>query len=297
MQQLSIIYDCFKAASSDSSAEVSVPIVTASHSEQYQFTVVGRCEGRNFILPATYHFSGQQAAYGLQKALYTTKHQQNKAAAASIVSALSPLITTGDLTLNFGKLALWIPPLLCPARRVYITMLTVAVRGFDPVSSSAGVGLELFSAVFEPQGDSAWLKCLILKFCLVAQSSLHEAGPTQSESESSVSVTSSPDQRKEANRQAGKTQLATGSKMPSNNKSVSKNKKANHTSRTSALSNKSSPKPTKSKELQQEGPALQQQSAPITDKAMAVPAASEDQATATNGFTPKGMLDAATQGM
>ena len=127
VQQLSIIYDCFKAASSDSSAEVSVPIVTASHSEQYQFTVVGRCEGRNFILPATYHFSGQQAAYGLQKALYTTKHQQNKAAAASIISALSPLITTGDLTLNFGKLALWNPPLLRPARRVYITMLTVAV--------------------------------------------------------------------------------------------------------------------------------------------------------------------------
>ncbi len=100
VQQLSIIYDCFKAACSDTPGKVSVPIVTASSSEHYQFTVVGRCEERNFVLPATYQFSGQQAAYKLQKTLYTTKHQQ--ATAAGSDSALSPLITNSDLTLNLG---------------------------------------------------------------------------------------------------------------------------------------------------------------------------------------------------
>lgn len=104
VQQLTIIYDCFKAASSDSSARVSVPVVASSSSEVYQFTVVGRCEGRNFILPATYQFSNQQAAYELQKALYTSRHRQSQAAAAAFVTALSPLITTTDLTLNFGEL-------------------------------------------------------------------------------------------------------------------------------------------------------------------------------------------------
>lgn len=104
VQQLTIIYDCFKAASSDSSARVSVPVVASSSSEEYRFTVVGRCEGRNFILPATYQFSSQQAAYELQKALYTSRHRQSQAAAAAFVTALSPLITTTDLTLNFGEL-------------------------------------------------------------------------------------------------------------------------------------------------------------------------------------------------
>lgn len=103
MQQLSIIYDCFKAACSDSHTQLSVPVVTNDGSEEYKFTVVGRCEGCNFILPATYQFSGQQAAYGLQKTLYTSRHQQNQAAAAAAVTALSPLIATTDLTLNFGK--------------------------------------------------------------------------------------------------------------------------------------------------------------------------------------------------
>lgn len=106
VQQLTIIYDCFKAACSESSARVSVPIVTSSSTEEYRFTVVGRCEGCNFVLPATYRFSGEQAAYELQKALYTSKHQQTQAAAAAFVTALSPLIATTDLALNFGKLLL-----------------------------------------------------------------------------------------------------------------------------------------------------------------------------------------------
>lgn len=103
IQQLTIIYDCFKAASSDTPARVSVPVVTSSSSEDYKFTVVGRCEGGNFILPATYQFTGQQAAYELQKALYSSKHQQKQGAAAAFVTALSPLIAATDLTLNFGK--------------------------------------------------------------------------------------------------------------------------------------------------------------------------------------------------
>lgn len=104
VQQLTIIYDCFNAACSDSSARVSVPVVASGSTEEYKFTVVGRCEGCNFVLPATYQFSSQQAAFELQKALYTSRHQQNQAAAAAFVTALSPLIATTDLTLNFGKL-------------------------------------------------------------------------------------------------------------------------------------------------------------------------------------------------
>ena len=103
VQQLSIIYDCFQGVCSDSQAQVSVPIVTSSNSEEYRFTVVGRCEGCNFVLPATYRFTGQQAAFELQKALYTSRHQQNQAAAAAFVRALSPLIASTDLTLNFGE--------------------------------------------------------------------------------------------------------------------------------------------------------------------------------------------------
>ncbi|KAA6423174.1 MAG: hypothetical protein FRX49_07161 [Trebouxia sp. A1-2] len=102
VQQLSIIYDCFKAACIDGPAKVSVPIVTADAFEQYRFTVVGRCEECNFVLPVTYQFSGQQAAYSLQRSLYTSKHQQSQAAASGTVSALSPLITTSDLALNFA---------------------------------------------------------------------------------------------------------------------------------------------------------------------------------------------------
>ena len=106
VQQLSITYDCFQAVSSGSPPKVCVPLVAASTSEQYRFTVVGHCEQQNFVLPATYQFSGQQAAYSLQKALYTTKHQQSQAASAGAIAALSPLITTSDLSLTFGKTAL-----------------------------------------------------------------------------------------------------------------------------------------------------------------------------------------------
>ena len=103
VQQLSITYDCFQAASSESPSRICVPLVTASSSEHYRFTVVGHCEQRNFVLPATYQFSGQQAAYALQRALYTTKHQQSQAASSGAVAALSPLITTSDLSVTFGK--------------------------------------------------------------------------------------------------------------------------------------------------------------------------------------------------
>jgi len=163
---------------------------------------------------------------------------------------------------------------------------------------TAGTGLELFSAVFEPEADSAWLKCLILKFCLVAQSSLHEAGPTLSESESSVSVTSCPTQHTKASRPQKTSQPATSSKMPSNAKSVNKKQKQKQNSRAAALASRhsDSSKSSASKEVQAEKPELQQPDSAPSAKPMAVPAASEDQAVAANGFTARGMLNTAPKG-
>ncbi len=286
VQQLSIIYDCFKAACTDGPAKVSVPIVTADASEQYRFTVVGRCEECNFVLPVTYQFSGQQAAYNLQKSLYTTKHQQSQAAAAGTVSALSPLITTSDLALNFGKSSSYHSQMLWAKQLSTMQVIT---------GITAGTRLELFSAVFEPEADSAWLKCLILKFCLVAQSSLHEAGPALSESESSVSVTSCPTQRTEASRPQ---KTSPSSKMPSNAKPVSKKQKQKQNSRAATLASRhsDSSKSSVSKEVQAEKPELQRRESAHSAKSMAVPATSEDQAVAANGFTARGMLNTASKG-
>ncbi len=289
VQQLSIIYDCFKAACTDGPAKVSVPIVTADAFEQYRFTVVGRCEECNFVLPVTYQFSGQQVAYNLQKSLYTTKHQQSQAAAAGTVSALSPLITNSDLALNFGRSSSYHSCMLWAKQLSTMQIITGII---------AGTGLELFSAVFEPEADSAWLKCLILKFCLVAQSSLHEAGPALSESESSVSVTSCPTQHTEASRPQKTSQPATSSKMPSNAKSVSKKQKQKQNSRAAALASRhsDSSKSSASKEVQAEKPEVQWRDSAHSGKSMAVPAASEDQAVAANGFTARGMLNTAPKG-
>lgn len=160
---------------------------------------------------------------------------------------------------------------------------------------AAGTGLELFSAVFEPEADSAWLKCLILKFCLVAQSSLHEAGPTLSESKSSVSVTSYTAQHTEASRP--ETLLAaSSSKMPANAKTVSKKQKQKQNARAAALASKQSdsPKSLASKQLHAEKPVLETPNS--TDTPMAVPAASEDQSAAVNGFSANPVLDAVPKG-
>lgn len=290
VQQLTIIYDCFKAACSDSSARVSVPIVTSSSSTDYKFTVVGRCEGCNFVLPATYHFSGQQAAYELQKALYTSKHQQSQAAAAAFVTALSPLIATTDLTLNFGKL--WQCWCWLLSKQVVLS-----THGNHAWSYVAGRGLELFSAVFEPQADSAWLKCLILKFCLVAQSSLHEAGPCLSASESSVSSTPQQDQHSEAIIRP--TQPVLSSNMPfTNTKPLNKKQKQKQNSRAAVHANRHADSPksavsTASKEHKAELTAsVRSNSQQQSKQLMAVPAASEDQAAGVNGFSAQGALGA-----
>ena len=292
MQQLSIIYDCFKAAYSDN--QVSVPVVTNSRSEEYKFTVVGCCEGCNFILPAAYRFSGQQAAYELQKGLYTSKHQQNQAAAAAAVTALSPLIATTDLTLNFGKQQIMlIYALIVPAK---VPRLCKSTQ-----QTCAGTGVELFSAVFEPQADSAWLKCLILKFCLVAQSSLHEAGPSLSESESIVSLTSYQDQQSKASFKA-KLQTPSRKMSSSNQKPLSRGKgskakqRQRQTSRAAAPVNRRSDSPkstasTASQASKAEVSASTQSNRQRSKLSMAVPAASEKQASAGNGFSGQGALD------
>ena len=164
-------------------------------------------------------------------------------------------------------------------------------------SCVAGRGLELFSAVFEPQADSAWLKCLILKFCLVAQSSLHEAGPSLSSSESSESVTPQQDQQSEANNKPRKaTQPTPSSKMPStNHKALSKKQKQKQNSRAAVLANRhtDSPKPAASTASKEEHTAsVRFNSQCQSKKLMAVPAASEDQAAGVNGFSAQSALGA-----
>lgn len=165
--------------------------------------------------------------------------------------------------------------------------------------SHAGKGLELFSAVFEPQAGSAWLKCLILKFCLVAQSSLHEAGPLLSESESSVSITSCSGQHSEANLKPQKAKLQTASSNMSstNRKPLSKKQKQKQNSRAAANANSSSGSPTSaasaaSKAAKQQGPpSVQSNGLRRSKKPMAVPAASENQTAAVNGFSAQAALE------
>lgn len=103
VQQLCIIYDTFKAASASPACSLLIPLVTACQSAQYSFTVFGRSDNQNFVLPVSYQFSAQQAAYNLQKALYIGKHRDSRAQAITGVDLLSPLVTAKDLVLNFGK--------------------------------------------------------------------------------------------------------------------------------------------------------------------------------------------------
>lgn len=161
----------------------------------------------------------------------------------------------------------------------------------------AGRGLELFSAVFEPQADAAWLKCLILKFCLVAQSSLHEAGPSLSASESSVSVTPQQDQHSEA--VIRPTQPVLSSNMPSaNTKPLNKKQKQKQNSRAAVHANRRADSPksatsTAQKALKAEPTAsVRSKSQHQSKQLMAVPAASEDQAAGANGFSAQGALGA-----
>ena len=103
VQQLCIIYDTFKAAPASATCSLVIPLVTACQSAHYSFTVFGRSDNQNFVLPVSYQFSGQQAAYKLQRALYIGKHRESRAQAVTGVDVLSPLVTAKDLVLNFGK--------------------------------------------------------------------------------------------------------------------------------------------------------------------------------------------------
>ena len=168
----------------------------------------------------------------------------------------------------------------------------------------AGSGLELFSAVFEPQADSAWLKCLILKFCLIAQSSLHEASATLSESESSVPHTSGQTQYTDSGSLPQKAlQPTVNSRMPSNNKAVNKKQKHKQTSRASAAKAPDSPSSsTRSIAASRPQPVSASQAQEPVQPArhinnkMAVPAASDEHKAAVNGFSGRGALDAASSG-
>lgn len=162
-------------------------------------------------------------------------------------------------------------------------------------SRVAGRGLELFSAVFEPRADSAWLKCLILKFGLIAQSSLHEAGPPLSSSEF-LSRTSTPqqDQQSEANNRA-----TPSSKMPpSNHKPLSKKQKQKQNSRAALLANRHTDSPKSaasaaSRDIKEDFTAsVHSNNQRQSKKLMAVPVMSEDQAAAANGFSASGALGA-----
>lgn len=152
----------------------------------------------------------------------------------------------------------------------------------------------MFSAVFEPRADSAWLKCLILKFGLVAQSSLHEAGPSLSSSESRESGAPQQDQQPEANSRA-----TSNRKMPSTNqKPLSKKQKQKHNSRAALLASRHTDSPksaasTASKDIKEDCTAsVHSNNQRQSKKLMAVPVVSEDQAAAANGFSASGALGA-----
>ncbi|DBA93021.1 TPA: hypothetical protein ACH3X2_003360 [Trebouxia sp. C0005] len=87
--------------------------------------------------------------------------------------------------------------------------------------------------------------------------------------------------------------------MPSNAKSVSKKQKQKQKSCAAALASRhsDSSKSSASKEIQAERSEVQQPDSAPSAKPMAVPAASEDQAVAANGFTAKGMLNTAPKGV
>ena len=159
----------------------------------------------------------------------------------------------------------------------------------------AGRGLELFSAVLEPQADSAWLKCLILKFCLFAQSSLHEAGPSQSESVSSVSDTFCSGQQPDSSTEAGRAEQPNPSMPSANQKPLSKKQRQKQNSRAAALAKKPADSSKSAVTLQahsQDLAASAQFNGQHPDRQdMAVPAASETHAGAANGFSAHGALD------
>ena len=158
--------------------------------------------------------------------------------------------------------------------------------------------------MFEPQVDSAWLKCLILKFCLVAESSLHEAGPTLSESESSVSSTSGQTHYTKPTTEQHKTSKSQASStMPPSNKSVGKNKKQKQAPRSSATAkSKSDTQKSSAKSSREEQPAsvhhqqASERSSAHAHKAMAVPVTSDDHKAAVNGLSKRGALDVASTG-
>lgn len=172
--------------------------------------------------------------------------------------------------------------------------------------SFAGTGVAQFSAVFEPQADSAWLKCLILKFYLVAQSSLHEGSPPLSEAESSASYTSGRTHHTLSSTQQQQSidPAASGTMLPKN-KSVNKNRKQKQTSRapggarTATDSFQSSPR-VPAPQLRQSAGGSQQhnktkQPSAHSDSTMAVPVASDD-SKAVNGFSARAVVDADSSG-
>ena len=70
--------------------------------------MIGKSQGRNFALPFSYQFSGQQASYSLQKALYIQRHQRKRGEPAGSqtfagLQRLSQYIREGDLALEFGE--------------------------------------------------------------------------------------------------------------------------------------------------------------------------------------------------
>lgn len=116
VQQVCVVYDTFKSASATGEQLLLIPLVTAKESEEYRFTVFGRCNNSNFVLPISYQFSGQHTAYSLQKALYIGKHRGASGQSTTGRASSSSLTAARDLTLNFGmSLCSMLPNLGCPA--------------------------------------------------------------------------------------------------------------------------------------------------------------------------------------
>ena len=161
------------------------------------------------------------------------------------------------------------------------------------VCGFAGSGFELFSAAFEPQEHTAWLKCLVFKFCLIAQRPLDEANLTLSESERAINCCTQPSDC--ANISSPPSSLSATGNMPqteNHSKAVNRKKKVkgrSHASASTASSHQNTvgASPDRHQDVPQ-APAVHssshRKSKALREHSMAVPAAANSEAVISNGL-------------
>lgn len=157
-----------------------------------------------------------------------------------------------------------------------------------------GSGFQLFSAVFEPQEHTAWLKCLVLKFCLIAQRPLDEASPLLPETELATKPCTTSSQSSDISTQSLQPSASSNMPEPENHgKAVNQKKKGKGRSQTSASSVSSSAHAVDTAPVQRQGSSQAASShSEVSSRrrhkaakhhSMAVPAAADSEAVTCNG--------------